>query len=32
MNFAKCIVAHILAKIKYFVKQIIFSNSVAHEL
>ena len=29
MNFAKCIVAHVLAKFKYIEKQIIFSNSPA---
>ena len=29
MNFAKYIVAHILAKFEYFAKQIIFSSSQA---
>ena len=32
MNFAKYIVAHILAKFKYFAKQIMFSNSPARKL
>ena len=32
MNFSKYIVALILAKFRYFTKQIIFSNSLAHKL
>ena len=32
MNFAKYIVAHILAKFKYFAKTIIVLNSLAHKL
>ena len=31
MNFAKYIAAYILAKLKYFESQIIFSNSLAHK-
>ena len=32
MNFAKYTVAHILAKFRYFAKQIIFLNSPARKL